>query len=623
MNNPNTPLANFQHRIRHLLPHYQRHKRAFKVGFALLIATNASAAVIPYLLKLGTDALQNGHQQDDVKTYAAILAVMAVITALMRIWARTHIFRIGRQVERDMRSQYHKQLQTLEAPLYDHARTGDLVSRGTGDITALRMFMGPGFLQLTNATLVYILVLPAMLWLNPWLTLMALLPLPIVVTMARQLTKRLYRFSRVVADRFGGLTAFVQESVAGIGVIRAYAREEAWNSRFHRETETLYRAHRDHAKLQGMFQPLMLFSGGLGAWIILAVGGPGVIEGQLTIGDFVAFTGYLTLMVQPTVALGWILTVMQRGLAAIDRISEVLDVVPSDKEQPPNHLHPTPQTPYAIEINHLNFSYQKDQRIAPRKKGAAVNEEIVPPPPAPPIQILHDIDLKVPHGHFIGLAGRIGSGKSTLLRCLSRSYPIPQNKLFLDGVDLATVPENQLRQHLSMTPQESLLFSRPLVENLLYGQPDGDEESAWDAARDAAFDQEVEGMPEGMATLIGERGITLSGGQRQRAALARALVVNPRILLLDDIFSSVDARTEAHILSALLDREQRATMVMVCHRVAALHRADTIYLLDQGRIIEQGDHQTLMQESALYQALHMEMERQEQLEEFQGQKVPS
>ncbi|ABK43977.1 ABC transporter related protein [Magnetococcus marinus MC-1] len=620
-----TPIGRFLHRIRHLLPHYQRYRRAFVWGFLLLIATNASAALIPYLMKLAIDTLQRGEGMTDVKTYALLLALLAVLTALLRIRARTHVFRIGREVERDMRNLYHAQLQDLEAPLFDHARTGDLVSRGIGDITALRMFMGPGFLQLTNASLVYILVLPAMLWLNPWLTLMALLPLPFVVIAARQLTKRLYRYSRMVADRFGGLTAFVQESVAGMGVIRTYAREDAWNQRFYEETDKLYATQQDHARLQGMFQPLMLFSGGLGAWIILAVGGPGVVQGNLTVGDFVAFTGYLTLMIQPTVALGWILTVMQRGLAAIDRLSEVLDITPSNADHPQQALHPEPTTPYAIEIRHLNFFYQQDRRIAPRSKEAAPSHAVTTAAgdgtePAA-VQTLHDITLTVPHGHFVGLAGRIGSGKSTLLRCLSRTYPIPQGSLFLDGVDLAHVPEAQLRQHLTMTPQESLLFSRPLLENLLYGQPDEDEACAWEAARNAAFDEEVEGMPQGMETLIGERGITLSGGQRQRAALARALVVNPRILLLDDIFSSVDARTEAHILNALLDRPDRPTMVMVCQRVAALHRADTIYLMDQGRICETGNHQSLMQSSSLYQALHTEMQRKEQLEEMEQPEV--
>nr|CRH04658.1 putative ABC transporter ATP-binding/permease protein [Candidatus Magnetococcus massalia] len=602
-------LQRLKKRIRHLVPFYTTYKRAFWIGFALLAATNATAATIPYLMKLATDALQQPELIERVPLYAAALALLAILTALLRIWARTHIFRIGREVECAMRGIYHAKLHSLEASLFDQARTGDLVSRGTGDITALRMFMGPGFLQIANATLVYLIVLPVMLMHNATLTLIALLPLPIVLFTARALTRRLYKLSRVVADRFGGLSAFVQESVAGISVIRAHAQEPHWNGRFHDETESLYHAHRDHAHFQGMFQPLMLFSGGIGVWIILAYGGPLVAHGELTVGDFVAFTGYLTLLVQPTVALGWIMTVLQRGLAAIDRISQVLDIDPLPHNAATEAVPQQEATPNAIAIEDLTFRYHKErrlERLADEKSHLNIESDV-----------LKKISLDVPHGAFIGLAGRIGSGKSSLLRAIARLYPSPAGTILVDGVPLESLSEGALRRHIAMTPQESLLFSRPLGENLLYGVPNEPDSTAWEAADQAAFSDEVRGMPEEMATLIGERGITLSGGQRQRAALARALANQPKVLLLDDIFASVDARTEADILDSLMAQQPRPTIMMVCHRVAALHKADAIYLLDDGEIVATGTHGELLADNLLYQRLHNEMARQEALEEIQ------
>ncbi|MBF0125482.1 MAG: hypothetical protein HQL60_09105, partial [Magnetococcales bacterium] len=311
-----------------LFPYYRRHAVAFIIGFLLLAGANATATLIPYLMKLATEALTN-HQHSHVWWYGAGLIGIALINAWLRLWSRSHIFRIGRQVEYDLRALYYARLQQLPAAFFDQSKTGDLVTRGTSDITAVRMFIGPGFLQLCNTAMVYLTVLPVMLLLDPFLTLVALAPYPVVLLSARFLTQRLYRWSRQVADRFGSLSGFIQESIAGIALIRVYHQESNWRQRFRSEMQLFYRASVQHARLQGVFGPMMMFSGGISVWIILALGGSTIAAGTLTVGDFVAFTGYLALLIWPTVGFGWILTVLQRGLAALARLQPIIDVPPS------------------------------------------------------------------------------------------------------------------------------------------------------------------------------------------------------------------------------------------------------------------------------------------------------
>ncbi|MBF0624004.1 MAG: ABC transporter ATP-binding protein [Magnetococcales bacterium] len=588
-------------RLRHLLPHCRRHVWGFVWGFLLLAATSLSAAVIPYTMKLATESLEDGAGGMAMGRFALLLILLALVNGLFRIWGRVHIFAIGRQVEYDLRAQYHASLLRLDTAFFGRERTGDLVSRGTTDITALRMFIGPGFLQVCNTLMVYATVVPVMAGLDAHLTLLALAPFPVALLTARLMTRRLYRLSRAVADRFGRLSGFVQEAVTGMAVIRGHAQEDNWRRRFDAEADLLYADHLRHTRLQGTFAPLMMFSGGLGGWIILAVGGPEVAAGRLTVGDFVAFSGYLALLVWPTVGLGWILTVMQRGWAAMERIGMVLDAQPATpvladpglaESAPPGHWRGE------IQVAGLEFAFPVP----------------VEPAAAPSRPILKSIHMTLPPGSFVGLAGRVGSGKSTLLNCLARLWPAPPGTVLLDGRPLESIPEDELRRNLLLVPQESILFSASMAENLLFGRPGGSEALAWQVAHQVALDQEIRTFPDGMATLVGERGITLSGGQRQRAALARALALDPPVLLLDDVFSSVDARTEETILDQVRTFSRGRTTLMVCHRVAALHAADSIYLLDEGRIVGHGPHHQLIEHSALYRDLHNRMARAEALE---------
>ncbi len=595
------------HRIRLLLPHYRQHARAFATGFLLLLAANGSAAAVPYLMKLAADALA-GQGPLPVWACSILLVIMAVLNGWFRLQSRVQIFRIGRQVEYALRAVYHARLQELGSAFFDREKTGDLVSRGTNDITAVRMFIGPGFLQLSNTAMVYCTIIPVMLAMDPLLTLAALAPMPLALIAARWLSHRLYRLSRAVADRFGQLSGFVQEAISGMTVVRAYAQEENWRRRFTHEGEEFYQASLRHARLQGTFGPMMVFSGGLGTWVILFLAGEQIMRGALTVGDFVAFTGYLSLLIWPTVGFGWILTVLQRGLAALARIQAVVDQS-ADTGLPTvatNATEPDPVPAWMqhpeIRIQNLSFAYPV-QGTAPTRP------------------VLQEISLVVPGGSFIGIVGRIGCGKTTLLECLAALRPVPPNSLTYAGRPIETLDETTVRQLVTMVPQESFLFSRTLLDNILYGLPamsavDG-EAMAWDAARSVGLDEEIARFPQGMQTVIGERGITLSGGQRQRVALARAMVTQAPVLLLDDIFSHVDAATEERILSHLRDILQQRTVVMVCHRLASLRLADAVVVLDQGRMVAHGSHSQLLEHSPLYLDLHHRMARREALEALQ------
>jgi len=577
-------------RLRHLLPHYRRHTWHFVAGFFLLAAASATMAANPYVMKQATDRLTATDHQG-LADLAAILILLALLNASLRVWSRTQIFGIGRQVEYELRREYQAKLLGLDAPFFDQQKTGDLVARGNSDILSVRMFIGPGFLQISNTFMVYAVTLPVMLTLDPTLTALTLAPFPIVLGFSRLLTVRLYRLSRTVADRFGLFSGFVQEAVAGVAVVRNHARESDWQQRFQGEVQGLYHANLDHNRLQSLFSPMVLLAGGIGGWIILAHGGSAVTAGALTIGDFVAFTGYLAILVWPTVGFGWILTVMQRGLAALERVGAVLDSQPFLSVASANPVVSAgPPEPLDIHIHNLHFAYESQTPV------------------------LSDIHMTIPAGSFIGLVGRVGSGKSALLNSLARLYPVPEGSIQLGGRDLMHWNEAELRRTLVMAPQESFLFSTTVGKNLLQGCADADMETAWVAADMAAFDDEIKRFPHGMETVVGERGITLSGGQRQRAALARALAMQPAVLLLDDVFSSVDARTEATILDNLHAHAGKRTVIMVCHRTAALHQADCIHVLDRGRIVARGRHHELLTDSVLYQDLHRQMLRAEELE---------
>ncbi|MBF0186682.1 MAG: ABC transporter ATP-binding protein [Magnetococcales bacterium] len=632
-------------RLAVLLPHYRKNRFAFIMGFLLLVLTSLTAVSIPYLLKMGIDQLSEATRNGLIEMWWIVFAiiVLALLHAGFRIGSRYWIFSIGRRVEYDLRGRVLQTVQSLDQGYLDGTKIGDLTARGSRDVIALRMFMGAGFLQVSNALLIYAAVVPMMLSLDPVLAVAALSPLPLVLLGARLLTRRLYRYSRVVADRFGTVSGFVQESLAGIETLRNHARESHWQKRFDATADDLFKAHLDHARIQGAFAPLMVLAGGLGALVILFLGSERIVAGTMTIGDYVAFNGYLALLVMPTIGFGWILSVLQRGLAALDRLVELFDapVDPglagvletserSSRINTINRPRSSEWSPPEIQVRRLTFSYNSPgHSVASAEK--ADNSE-----PA-----IEEITLTLNPGSFVGLVGPVGSGKSTLLNVLARVRRPPDATVFLDGRDINDCSESELRALLSMAPQESHLFSASIRENLLYGvdnvlnqSAESDrlkqrDDLAWKMAHLSDFDEEIRSFPDGLDTLVGERGITLSGGQRQRATYARALAVDPAILLLDDIFSHVDAKTEFRMLERLLGTVigsdhtvAKRTLVLVSHRIETLKRADSILVMDKGHIVATGRYDDLLEKSPLFQSLHTAMQRKTAMESLEKTVLP-
>lgn len=473
------------------------------------------------------------------------------------------------EVTRDLRRRFFTHVQTLDTGFFARTPTGDLMSRATNDLEAVRLFYGIGML-LTVDVLMYFCTVPwLMLWISPWLTLWVCLPLPLLPFFLHRMGKRIHHRFEALQEQLAGLSAKAQENFAGIRVVKAYAQEEAQVREFGALNDRYLTDNLALARLQSAFDPVMHLGSGVGALIVLVVGGTEVIEGRLTLGWFVAFNYLLLRLVWPMMAVGWVVSLFQRGMAALKRVYEILDTAPGVVDAPvtrvPEHIEGR------LSIRGLTVSHPAADRPA-----------------------LRDVSLDLVPGHLVVLLGPVGAGKTTLLHAIPRVIDPPAGTVFLDGVDVREWPLATLRPSIGMVPQDPFLFSESIAENLRLGAPGAAFEPMAAAASAAQVRTEIEAFPAKFETLLGERGVNLSGGQKQRVTLARAILKDPKILLLDDCFSSVDADTEAAILSELKRVCRGRTTLLVTHRLAVLRQADWVVFLDDGRVVEQGTPAALM-----------------------------
>ncbi len=563
-----------------------RHRARYAVGIVLLLATNACALLIPWVTKDVIDALAgvDGRvaTRATVVQGALLVVLLAVVQGAVRTASRLALLGAGQTIETEIRRDAFERLLRLEPAFYQARPAGDLMSRVTNDLQAVSMLVGFGLLSVVNTAIVYMGALAAMLRIDPWLTVVALAPYPLLVGAGRRYNSRAHGDALAVQEQLARLSARVQENLSGMSVVRAYtlgAREIEAFGRLNREY--LARVLRQ-ARTQGTFAPVLGVMSGVGALLVLWVGGGAVVAGRLSLGALVAFTGYVAYLAWPTLALGWVLAVVRRGLSAMDRVSEVLHARPAIADGP--LARPAPRLAGELEVRHLTFHYTAER------------------PPA-----LEDVGLRVPAGTSLAVVGPTGAGKSTLLRLLARLWDPPPGTVFVDGREIHTIRLADLRRAIGYVPQEPFLFSRSLRENVLLDAP----AAGLDAAADvASLTGDLAQLPSGWETVVGERGLTLSGGQRQRATLARALLREPRILLLDDALAAVDAETEAVILDRLRDRIRGRTAIVVTHRLRAAAALDRIVVLDGGRVVEEGTHQALLGRGGLYARLW----RRQQLE---------
>jgi ATP-binding cassette subfamily B protein len=570
---------------RRLLSFVVRYRGRYVLGLVFVVSTSAVTLLGPWVLRLAVDDLQTGVTRAKLLFYAALIVVIAAGSGYSRFLMRRVIIGASRDVEYDLRNAFFAHLQRLPLSYFHSNRTGDLMSRATNDLNAVRTMVGPAVMYTTSTAFTFVVALALMASLNARLTLFALLPLPVVTLVARYSGRAIHeRFERI-QQQLSDLSAVTQEALAGVRVIRAYGQELTEIERFRRANQEYVNRNRALIVLQGCFYPSMGLFMGIAEVLVLWLGARDVIDGRMSVGDLVAFTAYLSMLAWPMIAFGWVTNLLQRGRASWNRMLEVMDTPPAITDTSETRTDVgVDQLTGSIELRHLTFGY-----------GAH--------------PVLDDINVTIRAGQTVAIVGRTGSGKTTLLSLLARLHDPPPGTVFLDGIDVRELPLATLRGVIGFVPQETFLFSDTIAENVAFG-------TGWagrveEVAAIARLDKDVADFPNGYETRVGERGITLSGGQKQRTAIARALYVNPRILILDDALSAVDTHTEEEILAGLRQFMRERTSLIVSHRISTVRDADLALVLDDGRIVERGSHDDLVALGGLYAELH----RQQLLEE--------
>src|ERR671912_2037238 len=577
--------------FRRLLPFALRYRRQFVLGLLCVFVTSAIQLLPPWVLKFAVDDLTAGVTRGKLARYAGLIMIIAMVGAVFRFLMRRIMIGASRDVEYDIRNAFFSRLQLMPLPYYQARRTGDLMSRATNDLNAVRMMIGPAVMYTANTILVFIVAIGVMLSIDPWLTLIALVPLPFVSLSVHYFGRAIHKRFEAIQAQLSELSAVVQENLAGVRVVRAYSQEAGEVERFRAANEEYVRRNRLLIRLQGLFYPSMTFFLGLGALLVLWLGGQAVIRGRISLGEFFAFNSYLAMLSWPMIAFGWVTNILQRGMASWKRMLEVIDAVPEIADQHVTERGRSLRVVGSIEVRNLTFQY-----------------------PGASQPVLDDISLRIPAGTTAALVGGTGSGKSTLIALFPRLHEPPPGSVFLDGVDVREIPLATLRGAVGFVPQEPFLFSDSLAANIAFadqGKSERDtglepnvDSRVMDAAAVARLDKDVEEFPKGYGTVIGERGITLSGGQKQRTAIARAIFADPRILVLDDALSAVDTYTEDEILARLRGVMRERTSLIIAHRVSTVRHADQILVLDAGRIVERGRHEVLVAHGGLYASLY-------------------
>ncbi len=584
-------IATLVRALRSLLPYFRPYRRGLVAGLLLVILSNLFAVAGPWVLKIAIDAVTARADTSTILGYAGLIVVLAVLAGAARFGMRELLNGISRRMETDIRNALFDHLLRLPPEFFDRWRTGDLMSRATNDVQAVRMVAGPAIMYTVNTVTISALALALMVWIDPRLTALAMIPMLLLPPAVFAFGKRIHRRFERIQAQFSELSSFAQENLAGVRIVKAYAREQAQASRFRLLNEEYRARNLALARVWGAFHPTLILLTGLGAVVVLWFGGGQVVRGRITLGDFVAFSFYLTQLMWPMIALGWVTNLFQRGAASMGRLNELFEVRPAIRDPETPRRLPAPTG--AIEFDRVSFRYPGSDR-----------------------PILEEVSFRIEPGQTVAVVGATASGKTTLVRLIPRLYDVTAGAVRVGGVDVRDVRLQDLRGAIAFVPQEPFLFSMRLRRNIELPDPGGADpdpdvlERALDIAQ---LRRTLEVLPDGLDTRLGERGINLSGGQKQRATLARAVYRDAPILILDDALSAVDAETELAILRGLRDYMAGRTSIIISHRVSAVREADVILVLDEGRLAERGVHDELVRAGGVYARL---LERQLLAEEL-------
>jgi ATP-binding cassette, subfamily B, multidrug efflux pump len=580
--------------LKPLVPYLKRYRRGFFWGGVSVVLSNAIWILFPQVLRIAIDDLNLGVTQQKILRYAGLLVAVSLAKGVFLFLTRWIIIGISRDIEFDLRNDLFARLEKQSASYYAEHRTGDIMARMTNDLNAVRMLLGPAIMYSANTVLFSIGAVIFLLRISPFLTLVALVPLPLASVLVQTMGRKIHeRFERIQA-MFSEISAQAQENFSGARLVRAFAQEEPQIASFESANRENVRRGLRLVQLMGMLWPTLEFILGLSLAITLLVGGHEVLTNRISVGEFVAFNTYMMMLTWPVIALGWVVNLVQRGTASVIRIHELMTDKPAiDDAAADTGVGPDTRLKGKIEFRHLNFAYTNTE--------------------GKPVEVLHDINLEIPAGTSLALVGPTGSGKSTLVGLIARLHDAEPGSVLIDDRPVREYPLATLRANIGFVPQETFLFSESIRENIAFGAPHASREDLLAAAEAAHIRREFEDFPHGMDTAVGERGITLSGGQKQRTAIARAVVRDPAILVLDDALASVDTYTEETILRQLREVMRDRTTIFISHRISTVRHADRIAVLFNGRIAELGTHEELLSVGHFYAGLYEKQLLEEEL----------
>ena len=575
-----------------LKKYFIKYKTKLLWGMLFILISNAMTVYLPILLKDSINEIQKNANSAILLRYALLIVGTSIVAGIFRYLIRQSIIVVSREIEYDLRSDFWEHIQKLPLKYFQNNSTGNIMSHATNDINAVRGFIGPAVMYSIDTVIRLVIVVAIMISLNFTLTVYALLPLPILSYGVYRVGKLIHEKYTKIQENFSQLTTRAQENFSGIRVIKSYVREANEIKRWNELSQEFLRKNMNLVRIQSLIMPILTIITGISIIVVIWVGGTKVIDGEMNLGEMAAFVMYLSILIWPVIAFGWVMNIIQQAEASMKRLNKILNEPYEIQDSSSTDLS-VKELKGEIELRNVSFKYL----------------DALP-------DVIKDVNLKIPVGSTLAIVGHTGSGKTSLINLIPRLYDVTSGEIFIDGKNVKDISLDVLRTNVAVVQQESFLFSDSVYGNLSYGLRNTDKQRVEEVSRIANFDKDVLSFPNGYDTVVGERGITFSGGQKQRASLARALATNPKILIIDDSFSAVDTHTEEEILKNLKEFMKNRTSIIISHRISTVKDADRIVVLENGRIAEQGFHSELVEQKGIYAELHYRQLLEKELEEL-------